>query len=108
MRLARVGRMMIVAVSTLRAEADRQAELEDAFRKRQKLVDRFPGFQRLQLVKGRGTGEYMLLLHWEDMESFRAYVKSPAFEHAHADTGEGVEPGGLRIYDLLLDSARGE
>lgn len=99
---------MIVAVSTLYADTGRQAELEDAFRKRQKLVDEFPGFQRLQLVKGRGTGEYMLILHWQDMESFRSYVKSPAFEHAHADTGDGVTPGGLRIYDLLLDSDRGD
>ena len=99
---------MIVAVSTLRAGPASHAGLEDAFRRRQKLVDGFPGFRRLQLVKGRGTDEYMLLLEWDDMESFRSYVKSAAFEHAHPPTGDDVEPGGLRIYDLVLDSARGD
>lgn len=99
---------MIVALSRLVAEPDQQPALEAAFRARKKLVDGFPGFRRLQLVKGRGTGEYLLLLEWDDMESFRAYVKSPAFDHAHPEDGPGVQPGGLRVYDLLLDSARGE
>lgn len=99
---------MIVAVSTLRAAAHDQKALEEAFRSRKKAVDGFPGFRRLQLAKGRGTDEYMLMLLWDDMESFRNYVKSPAFQHAHPPTESDVEPGGLRIYDLLLDSDRGE
>lgn len=99
---------MIVAVSKLHAPAASQGALEDAFRRRKKLVDAHPGFRRLQLVKGRGTDEYMLLLQWDDMESFRAYVKSADFQHAHPPSGDDVAPGGLRIYDLLLDSERGE
>ncbi|HET6405372.1 MAG TPA: antibiotic biosynthesis monooxygenase [Candidatus Thermoplasmatota archaeon] len=100
---------MIVAVSTLHAAVESQEALEAAFRGRKKLVDSFPGFRRLQLVKGRGTNEYMLLLEWDSMDAFRAYVRSPAFEHAHPPTADdSVAPGGLRIYDLLLDSAKGD
>ena len=99
---------MIVAVSRLTALADAQQGLESAFRARKKLVDGFAGFSRLQLVKGRGTGEYLLLLEWETMEAFRAYATSPAFAHAHPPDGPDVDPGGLRIYDVLLDSMRGE
>lgn len=97
-----------VAISTLRAPPAEQAAIEGAFRERKRLVDRFAGFRGLQLVKARGSGEYLLLLEWDSMESFRAYVKSEAFHHAHPETVDGVEPGPLRVYDLLLDSRKGD
>lgn len=99
---------MIIAVSSLVAPPDQQEALEEAFRRRQKLVDGFPGFRRLQLTKARGSNEYFLFLQWDDMASFRSYVKSEAFHHAHPPTTNGVEPGPLRFYDVILDSDRGE
>lgn len=101
---------MILAVSKLHAQAPHQESLEAAFRARKKLVDKHAGFRRLQLVKARGGDEYMLLLLWDDMESFRSYVKSADFQHAHPPGGDedAVTPGGLRVYDLVLDSDRGE
>lgn len=99
---------MIVAVSRLIADAAVREALESRFAARKKLVDVHPGFRRLQLVKGRGTGEYLLLLEWDDMEAFRSYAKSADFEHAHVELDQGVEAGGLRVYDVVLDSARGD
>lgn len=99
---------MLLAVSKLVVPEHRQGELEARFRGRPKLVDGHPGFRRLQLVKARGTGEYLLLLEWDDLASFQGYAKSAAFEHAHDDLDGDVKPGGLRVYDLVLDSGRGE
>lgn len=99
---------MLLAVSRLVVPEHRQKELEERFRNRQRLVDKHPGFRRLQLVKARGTDEYLLMLEWDDLASFQGYAKSPAFHHAHDDLDGDVTPGGLRMYDLILDSGRGE
>lgn len=98
---------MFVAVSTLRAAPDNAESLEARFRGRKRLVDGHRGFRRLQLLRGRGTGEYLLVLEWDDLAAFQAYAKSPDFKHAHVELDAGVEAGGLRIYDTLVDSARG-
>lgn len=97
---------MFVAVSSLQAEPSRTDALEARFLARKKLVDQHPGFRRLQLLRGRGTGEYLLVLEWDDLASFKAYVQSADFQHAHVALDEGIRAGGLRLYDTLLDSAR--
>ena len=102
-----LGRLMFVAVSSLRAAPTHAAALEARFASRQKLVDRHDGFRRLQLLKGRGTGEYLLVLEWEDFDSFRAYVKSRDFEHAHVELDEGIAANPLRVYDIIVDSLNG-
>lgn len=99
---------MFVAVSSLRAEASIAPALEARFAARQKLVDGHAGFRRLQLLRGRGTHEYLLVLEWDDLASFQRYAKSPDFEHAHVELDAGIQAGGLRVYDVLVDSARGE
>lgn len=98
----------LVAISSLRVPKERAEALEAAFRGRSRLVDQHPGFRRLQLVRARGSGEYMLILHWESLEAFQRYAKSQDFEHAHNDLDGDVTPMGLRIYDMVLDSERGE
>ncbi len=99
--------MMFVAVSSLQAGSDYADALEARFLARKKLVDGHPGFRRLQLLRGRGTTEYLLVLEWDDIAAFKAYAQSPDFKHAHVELDAGVQATGLRMYDSLVDSARG-
>lgn len=99
---------MFLAISSLEVPPDRHDELEKQFRQRSKLVDEHEGFRRLELVKQKGGNEYLLLLHWDSQEDFKAYVKHPDFDHAHGDLDEAITPGPLQQYEVLLDSHRGD
>ena len=99
---------MFTAISSLRVPAERREALEARFRARGKRVDTHEGFRRVQLLRGRGTDEYLLLVEWDSMEDFKRYAKHEDFHHAHGDLDDAVTPGGLRLFDVVLDSARGE
>lgn len=99
---------MLTAISSLLVPPERQEALEARFRNRKKLVDAHPGFRRLQLIKTRGRDEYLLVMEWDDMKSFQSYATHPDFQHAHDDLDGAITPGGLRIFDVILDSARGD
>jgi len=91
------------------AERD-HGELERHFRERSRLVDGFPGFLYLQLLKPHaGTATHTFLTAWEDRDAFRRYMGS----EAHA-TSHGREPGEImartsvrhEAFDVLMDSRR--
>jgi len=64
-------------------------ELERHFRERSGLVDAFPGFLYLQLLKPQaGDATHTFLTAWEGRESFRRYMKSRGAAISH-----GREPG---------------
>ena len=102
---------MFVFISHLAVpEADHEA-LERHFRERSRLVDDFPGFLYLQLLRPKaGPATHTFLTAWEDRASFREYMKST--EHA---ISHGREPGEImartevrhEAYEVLMDS-RGE
>lgn len=99
---------MFVFVSHLTVpEADHE-ELERQFRRRSRLVDDFPGFLYLQLLRPQaGEVTHAFLTAWENQESFRSYMKSR--EHA---ISHGREPGEImartevrhEAYEVLMDS----
>jgi heme-degrading monooxygenase HmoA len=88
-------------------EAD-HAAVERHFRERSGLVDDFPGFLYLQLLKPQaGTATHTFLTSWTDADSFRRYMRSPERAVAHAR-----EPADImarttvrhEAYEVLLDS----
>ncbi|HEX2077354.1 MAG TPA: antibiotic biosynthesis monooxygenase [Longimicrobium sp.] len=99
---------MFVFISHLTVpEADR-AELERHFRQRSRLVDGFPGFLYLQLLRPQGgDATHTFLTAWESREAFRRYMKSA--EHA---VSHGREPGEImarttvrhEAFEVLMDS----
>lgn len=101
---------MFVFVSHLTVPLDDQAELEQHFQRRSKLVDDFPGFLHLQLLKPQaGTATHTFVTTWSDAESFRLYMKSP--EHAASHSREPAEIMARttvrhEAYEVLLDSRR--
>jgi heme oxygenase (mycobilin-producing) len=99
---------MFVFISHLTVPAEDQDALEAHFRERSRLVDDFPGFLYLQLLKPmRGDATHVFLTAWEDRESFRRYMGSD--EHA---VSHGREPGEImartevrhEAYEVLMDS----
>ena len=102
---------MFVFVSHLTVPASDHAELERHFRERSRLVDDFPGFLYLQLLKPKAGGStHTFVTAWSDADAFRRYMRSPA--HAISHSREPAEIMGRttvrhEAYDVLLDSRLG-
>lgn len=78
---------MFVFISHLTVPAADHAELERHFRDRSRLVDGFPGFLYLQLLKPQGGGAtHTFLTAWDSREAFRRYMSSE--EHARSHSRE--------------------
>lgn len=88
--------------------AEDHASLEAHFRQRSRLVDGFPGFLWLQLLRPQsGDATHTFVTAWENREAFRRYMNSP--EHA---TSHAREPAAImarsevrhQAFDVLMDS----
>jgi heme-degrading monooxygenase HmoA len=101
---------MFVFISHLTVpEADRP-ELERHFRERSRLVDGFPGFLYLQLLRPQaGEASHAFLTAWESADAFRRYMRSPEHAASHArEPGEIMARTRVRheAFEVLLDSRR--
>jgi heme-degrading monooxygenase HmoA len=99
---------MFVFISHLSVpEADHPA-LEQHFRERAHLVDQFPGFLYLQLLKPQaGDATHTFLTAWHDREAFRAYMQSTEHAVSHArEPGEIMGRSQVRheAFEVLMDS----
>ncbi|HEX6751338.1 MAG TPA: antibiotic biosynthesis monooxygenase [Longimicrobium sp.] len=99
---------MFVFISHLSVpEGDHEA-LERHFRERSRLVDGFPGFLYLQLMRPQAGGAtHTFLTAWESRDAFRAYMSSP--EHAASHSREPaaiMERTAVRheAFEVLMDS----
>ena len=99
---------MFVFVSHLTVPTADHAELERHFRERSRLVDDFPGFLYLQLLRPKaGTSTHTFLTAWSDAQAFRRYMRSA--EHAASHSREPAEIMSRttvrhEAYEVLLDS----
>lgn len=88
-------------------EADRDA-LERHFRERSRLVDDFPGFLYLQLMRPQaGDATHTFLTAWESRDAFRAYMRSREHAASHArEPGEIMGRTEVRheAFEVLMDS----
>lgn len=99
---------MFIFISHLTVPAADHAELERHFRERAHLVDGFPGFLYLQLLRPQaGEASHTFLTAWESRDAFRAYMNSA--EHA---LSHSREPAAImarsqvrhEAFDVLMDS----
>jgi heme-degrading monooxygenase HmoA len=99
---------VFVFISHLTVPAGDHEALESHFRERSRLVDGFPGFLYLQLLRPQaGTATHTFLTAWESREAFRAYMAS----HEHA-VSHSREPAAImertsvrhEAYEVLMDS----
>ena len=99
---------MFVFISHLTVPAPDQESLERHFRERSRLVDGFPGFLYLQLLKPQAGGaSHTFLTAWESRDAFAAYMKSQ--EHAISHAREPADIMGRttvrhEAFEVLMDS----
>jgi heme oxygenase (mycobilin-producing) len=99
---------MFVFISHLSVPEEDRRELERYFHERSRLVDSFPGFLYLQLLRPEsGDASHTFLTAWRDREAFRSYMRSE--EHAHSHSREPKEIMSRTVvrheaFEVLLDS----
>ena len=103
---------MFVFISHLTVpEADHEA-LERHFRERAGLVDGFPGFMYLQLLRPEGgTATHTFLTAWESRDAFRRYMRSQEHAMSHSrEPGEIMARTQVRheAFEVLMDSRQPE
>jgi heme-degrading monooxygenase HmoA len=99
---------MFIFISHLTVPAADHPELERHFRERSHLVDQFPGFLYLQLLKPQGgSATHVFLTAWQDRAAFKRYMNSEEHAASHArEPGEIMARSSVRheAFDVLLDS----
>lgn len=99
---------MFVFLSHLTVPEGDHAGLERHFRDRSRLVDDFPGFLYLQLLKPQsGNATHTFLTSWSDADAFRRYMKSPERAVAHSrEPADIMARTSVRheAYDVMMDS----
>jgi heme oxygenase (mycobilin-producing) len=101
------GRGFVVS-SEVTISPESAGTLEHAFRERLHLVEKAPGFQRLETWRDvTRPGVFQLVSWWDNADSFRRYMRSEEHRISHAriphapDRPRGT---GVRRYVLLPDS----
>lgn len=97
------GKPEFVAVSRFVIANGMEAEVKAAFRARPHLVDRAPGFLRLDVLSPLASpNEIWIMTYWTDAESYRAWHRSHVYHDAHKGIPKGLKlvPGEQRITEF--------
>jgi heme-degrading monooxygenase HmoA len=93
---------MIVVMNILRAHEGRAEDLEQAFLKRERLLNGADGFAGFEFLKRDADGEYVVLTRWETQQHFWDWVQSNRFQKAHRRSQNELATGPeLRTYEVL-------
>jgi heme oxygenase (mycobilin-producing) len=99
---------MWIFVSHLTVPTDDHELVEQHFRERAGLVDDFPGFRYLQLLKPQaGEASHTFLTAWDSREAFRRYMTSEAHAISHSrEPAEIMARTQVRheAFEVLMDS----
>jgi heme-degrading monooxygenase HmoA len=99
---------VFVFVSHLTVPTGDRDSLESHFRSRSRLVDTFPGFLYLQLLRPQsGDATFTFLTAWESREAFRHYMQSEEHGISHSrEPAEIMARTEVRheAYEVLMDS----
>ncbi len=74
---------MIVVSNRIQVTKGHEKEFEERFQARQGLVEKMPGFIRLEILRPIKSDYYIVQTCWEDMDAFRSWTDSPEFHEAH-------------------------
>lgn len=99
---------MFVFISHLTVLEDDLRALESHFRERSHLVDSFPGFLHLQLLRPESGGSGLTFVTtWKDRQAFRSYMASPEHAMSHSrEPGDIMQRTGVRheAFEVIMDS----
>lgn len=73
-----------VAINYIQCKSDYAERFEQLFATRAHAIDTLPGFVDMQVLKPQKEGDaYLVVSHWLNEESFRAWTTSPQFLEGH-------------------------
>lgn len=73
-----------VAINYISCTADYRARFEQLFATRAHAIDRLPGFISMQVLRPqKEQDDYLVISHWQDETSFKAWTQSPEFIEGH-------------------------
>jgi len=94
-----------VAISEIAVDAEGVAALEAQFRARLGLVDEWPGFLGLEVLRHRRRpGTYLMISRWTSKDAFQAYMRSEEHDRSHARIPGGPHaprPAGFGDYEVI-------
>ncbi len=97
-----------IFISHLQVPEEDHAGLEAHFRARSRLVDGFPGFLYLQLLKPqKGPATHTFLTAWESRDAFQGYMQSEERRISHSrEPGEIMARTHVRheAFEVVMDS----
>ena len=81
--------MTIIKINAITVASDSGDELAKRFAARAGAVDGQAGFEGFELLKPTDDRHtWLVVTRWADIESFEAWVSSPAFGHGHRSEAE--------------------
>ena len=81
---------MFIAMNRFKIIIGKEKEFENVWRSRETHLDKVPGFQKFNLIKGKTTEDYTLYAShsiWNSEKDFVNWTKSEEFRIAHRDAG---------------------
>lgn len=91
---------MIVVSNRIQVAKGHEAEFEARFEGRARLVEAMPGFVRLEILRPIKSDFYVVLTHWRDEVSFRAWTDSAEFKEAHRDRPPAEIFSGPNVFEM--------
>ncbi len=100
---------MIVVSNRIQVSKGHEGDFEKRFEGRARLVEHRPGFVRLEILRPIKGESYIVLTHWTDEESFRAWTESSEFEEAHRNRPPAeifAAPSVFEIHEVIQQAEK--
>ena len=91
---------MIVVSNRIQVTPGQEEEFEQRFEGRARLVEHMPGFVRLEILRPVKSDHYVVLTHWADQDSFRAWTESAEFKEAHKNRPPAEIFAGPNVFEM--------
>jgi heme-degrading monooxygenase HmoA len=78
---------MIAVVNRLPVREGMAGQVVDRFTNHRGLVQDFPGFVSMEVLRSEKTDEVMVITRWQDKDAFNSWVASDAFKMVHGREG---------------------
>jgi heme-degrading monooxygenase HmoA len=101
---------MIVVANRIQVAAGHEAAFEKRFEGRAGLVEKHPGFIRLEILRPKavpmhgqmlgGSSYYVVLTYWETEQAFLDWTESDDFRQAHASRPPKEMFSGPNVFEM--------
>ncbi len=91
---------MIVVSNRIQVAKGHEKEFESRFEGRAGLVEKMPGFVRLEILRPVQSDYYVVLTYWDNADAFRAWTESPEFREAHKNRPRAEIFSGPNVFEM--------